>query len=175
MKFQKLQEPMYGQSKSKPMSKLLKIIFLILIIGIILVFGNLSYQMSQSISYPNDYVIETNIQNSYKINSTFNSWDILFGKQYQTIPIKSYNKIGLEYFCTIELIDTLTISKIYNKYNKFSYELIRYKVWENLLLNHLVKNIYETDTFYFDDIKVYDIEPYTFEKYIEKLPNLYSV
>ena len=62
-----------------------------------------------------------------------------------------------------------------NKYNKFSYELIRYKVWENLLLNHLVKNIYETDTFYFDDIKVYDIEPYTFEKYIEKLPNLYSV
>lgn len=172
--------------KKEKTTQIVKIAVTLIILFSLVISINIISHLSKMTTYPDKYFIEYkyNNTNDFNITQTYNGWSC-FLKAHQEIPIKSYNKIGLEYFCTIEFTDTLTISEIYKKYGKFSYELIRYKVWKNLAIessefdleffeNILTSKIGSSDTFCFDDIKIYNLEKYTFDKYIEKRPYLYT-
>lgn len=87
----------------------------------------------------------------------------------QHIPVKVYTKLGLEYFCTIELVDSTMIVNNLSPKGEFSYEVLRFHTWMVIKENEPISE----DTLYREGMKIYNIEKFTIEKYINKIPYLY--
>ena len=104
----------------------------------------------------------------------------------QFVPIKAHIKLGLEYFCTVEMKDSSFLVYYTNNYvGNFHYEGLRFFVWNiiefsthNESIDYLIKeqdkniviknsNKEFPDTILWKGLKIYDIEKYSFDKYIE--------
>lgn len=120
-----------------------------------------------------------------KISKEYN----MYSKNVQFVPIKAYIKIGLEYFCTVEFVDSTYLVNYTNHYlGNFHYEGLRFHIWQLIgVLNDStyiptsdikkwIKDDYIviSDTIYSMGLKVYDIEKYTFEKHIERYDSIYE-
>ena len=98
----------------------------------------------------------------------------LYQQKETEIPNKAYTKIGLDYFCTIEFVKPTIINELKEKYgHEISYELIRFNAY--LLIDSKNKDEwFDSDTIIHKGMKIYDIEEYTFDEYIEKMSSLYE-
>lgn len=126
------------------------------------------------------------ISKNYKLSS--------FRISKQFVPIKTYSTVGNEFFFTVEMTDSTFIKDFTNYFvENFNYEGLRFSVacvlknylnpadstWRlngflkgNYTVIHNNKNSIYPDTLYYKGLKVYNIEKYTFEKYIERLDSL---
>ena len=86
------------------------------------------------------------------------------------VPVKAFTKIGLKYFCTIELTDSTMIVENLILDNPFKYEILRYRTWE--VIERQSPNV-TWDTLYYKGMKIYDIEDYTIDKLLEYYTILY--
>jgi len=131
----------------------------------------------------NCYVITRTNDYPFTVEKISKTHKLLTYTQY--VPIKGYSKIGLKYFCTIEMMDSTFIVNYTNKYlGNFNYEGLRYCTWE--LIESCIDSTFENtsaitdnytyiktrnlpDTIFYQGLKIYDIEPYSIDKYLEKI------
>jgi len=134
-----------------------KYILTILICALPTMFIVLAFLSQLNKQTNNDYYFIDN-NNKLKTNYVFNN---------RFVPKEVYTKLGLEYFCTIKIMDSTIIINQLKKYNNFSYEIIRFKVWQELIKNDNI------DTLKFSGMKIYNIEKFTMSKFLDKYPDLY--
>ena len=125
------------------------------------------YCITRTNSYPNQVIT---ISKSYKKTN----------KNVQFVPIKGYSNIGVEYLCTIEMMDSTFLTYFTNEYlGKFHYESMRFFVYNviekskdsTFVTISKIKESdisYKNDTILYKGLKIYDIENFTMEKFMLK-------
>jgi hypothetical protein len=131
------------------------------------------YCITRTSSYPNQVIT---IDKSYK--------NI---KNVQFVPIKGYSNIGIEYLCTIEMMDSTFLTYFTNEYvGNFHYESMRFFVWNviekskdstfSTISTIKASDIaHKNDTILYKGLKIYDIEKFTMEKFMEKFDEIQKV
>lgn len=132
------------------------------------------YVISRSDGYPSTVKM---ISKEYNLYS-----DIQF------IPINAYIKVGMDYFCTVEFVDSTYLVNYTNHYfGNFNYGGLRFHTWQLIELSkdstyNLTSDIKEwsaddykfvNDTIYSVGLKIYNIEKYTLDKYMKRLDSIY--
>lgn len=159
------------------LSKTVKITLTILtIVMLLMLFWVFKIMLFDSYTSDEYYIIKRTDSN-YEIVNEYKSYNLL-----QFVPKKSFVKLGLEYFCDVEMTDSTFIVDYLNYYlvypDNFNYEGVRFYVWNlieyskdssNIPISHINKDeIYmNSDTIYYNGLKIYNVEKYSFDKFIE--------
>ena len=139
------------------------------IIGILVITLLVMFTLTLTSRTSGNYII---FNDTNEVEKDVILWKVLNKGNVTQIPIKTFTKLGMEYFCNIELLDSTIIVEQLEKYDKISYEIIRYHVWEEITSYGDIEKL-EIDTIYFKGLKVYNIEPYTTEKLLTFYKDLY--
>jgi hypothetical protein len=183
--------------KTNDVPKFLRVLLWIMLIGTIIVGYLLIDTMFSKHPTYNHYVITRSNDYPPKVVKIAKEYKMMQNTQF--VPTKAYVRIGLDYFCTVEMVDSsFLVDYTQTWLGNFHYEGLRYKVWELIELSKdsafqpskdvkedcwisvcAISCFYKTsqelpDTIEYMGLRIYNIEPWTFEKYLEKIPVIYE-
>jgi len=146
----------------------------LLYIPAILIFAIACYL---TFKYVNPVLLEINPEyyafNYDSINDNVDFYTTLsFKKIENVVPKKTYTKLGIEYTCKIELLDSMPIINSYKKYKNFTYEIIRFNAYQ-IVERYKIIDI-NIDTIYTPHLKIYDIKKFNLDKYLKTYKNYYQ-